>query len=456
MNKRLIPFVVFASAVVGAQGSAHATGRTVIMPCQSNAPNVKQANTNVNHVYADSCASQPPGATNGSLILQDTTITPTGDTIPGILTDPTSKIDSIILDDKSSIIGDPDGTPAIVNRGEINEIDINGKVTGDGDGVITNETGGHIHKIIDEGEIHSNTPGDADIKNNGHIDEFDNAQGGGDRPAVILEGNTPDTYNEIITPNGHGEIIIHPDHPNETMTYGITDNSGDPGNAKPGTEKNVITVDTTHGDVIIHDKGTFGARGEDQLTCSTSGATETCDVKISGLYTDFIGFNNPNVPNTYAVVASNRNAVEGLMHQRYAVLNSVMQYDCKKFDAHGFCISFQARSTGFGTQATGAGVLNASYRVTDQVRIGAYLDYQVAAGNPYSTTAITGGVQAGYDNPTFGGYVGYSGGGYGSRPGYTGLQLKVSGGYNPGKVSVTRGLLYATEPATGTAGLCIW
>lgn len=82
MNKRLIPFVVFASAVVGAQGSAHATGRTVIMPCQSNAPNVKQANTNVNHVYADSCASQPPGATNGSLILQDTTITPTGDTIP--------------------------------------------------------------------------------------------------------------------------------------------------------------------------------------------------------------------------------------------------------------------------------------------------------------------------------------------------------------------------------------
>ena len=107
-----------------------------------------------------------------------------------------------------------------------------------------------------------------------------------------------------------------------------------------------------------------------------------------------------------------------------------------------------ARATGFGTQSTGAGALNAAYRFADRFRVGAYLDYQAFQGNPFGVNLGAGGVQQGYNNPTFGGYVGFS-----ERPDETGVQAKASGGYNPGSVNITRAILAGTEPGFGTAGL---
>jgi fibronectin-binding autotransporter adhesin len=156
----------------------------------------------------------------------------------------------------------------------------------------------------------------------------------------------------------------------------------------------------------------------------------------------------------------------GVLHQRYALLNAVVEYDCNKFDKHNFCISAQARATGFGTQATGAGVLNIAYRPIPQVHIGAFIDYQAAAGNPavngtpIAVTLASGGVQYGYDNPTFGGYAGFSQSGYSGNLVNTGLQIMVSGAYNPGKVSVSRALIMNpylpfvdSQPGTGNASL---
>ena len=157
----------------------------------------------------------------------------------------------------------------------------------------------------------------------------------------------------------------------------------------------------------------------------------------------------------------------GLLHQRYAMLNAVMEYDCNKFDKHNFCLSFQARATGFGAQSTGAGVFNIAYRPSDQMRVGAYLDYQVTSGNPVlntiygSGTYYSGSAVSGYDNPTFGGYVGFSQSGYSGRILNTGAQASISGGYNPGKVSVTRALtmdqydasFVDSQPGSGTASL---
>jgi hypothetical protein len=155
------------------------------------------------------------------------------------------------------------------------------------------------------------------------------------------------------------------------------------------------------------------------------------------------------------------------LHQRYAVLNAVMEYDCNRFDKYNFCISAQARSTGFGTQATGAGVFNIAYRPNAETRMGAYLDYQAAAGNPTTYgpstagTIYTGGVNYGYDNATFGGYLGYSQSGYSGRIINTGVQAFVSGGYNPGKIQTTRALTLDSygadfadsQPGSGSATL---
>jgi hypothetical protein len=163
-------------------------------------------------------------------------------------------------------------------------------------------------------------------------------------------------------------------------------------------------------------------------------------------------------------------AIEGpttnALHQRYAVLNAVMSYDCNRFDKYNFCISAQARATGFGSQATGAGVFNIAYRPTSQTRIGAFLDYQVTGGTPsvdglpVASTLSSGSVKYGYNNPTFGGYLGFSQSGYSGNPINTGVQAFVSGGYNPGKLSITRAMIVDSnlpfvdaQPGSGSASL---
>ena len=169
---------------------------------------------------------------------------------------------------------------------------------------------------------------------------------------------------------------------------------------------------------------------------------------------------------TLATVSAVQAPTLGVLHQRYAVLNAVTEYDCNRFDKYNFCISAQARATGFGTQATGAGVFNIAYRPLPQIHIGAFIDYQAAAGNPASSgspiavTLNNGGVQYGYDNPTFGGYAGFSQSGYSGNLINTGLQVMVSGAYNPGKVSVTRALIMNpylpfvdAQPGSGNASL---
>ena len=170
---------------------------------------------------------------------------------------------------------------------------------------------------------------------------------------------------------------------------------------------------------------------------------------------------------TLASISAVQGPTLNALHQRYAVLNAVMEYDCNRFDKYNVCISAQARSTGFGTQATGAGVFNIAYRPTEQTRIGAYIDYQVAAGNPTTNgtsaagAVTTGSVNYGYDNATFGGYLGFSQSGYSGRIINTGVQAFVSGGYNPGKIQTTRALIMDpnhfdfvdSQPGSGSASL---
>lgn len=156
----------------------------------------------------------------------------------------------------------------------------------------------------------------------------------------------------------------------------------------------------------------------------------------------------------------------GVLHQRYAVLNAVSEYDCNKFDKYNVCISFQVRATGFGTQATGAGVFNIAYRPTPQTHVGIFIDYQAAAGNPSAVnssqiaTMATGNVQYGYNNPTFGGYAGFSQSGYNGNLINNGVQVFVSGAYNPGKVAISRPLVMNpylpfvdSQPGSGNASL---
>lgn len=278
------------------------------------------------------------------------------------------------------------------------------------------------------------------IDNTGSISVLNNGQGAGiSGQALTYRGLLPTSYNTIINGNAYGQLAAT--NASGAMTFGISPLSQ---NVSPRTYSNVLSGVTPSN--LSNQTGTYQARG--QFTLTQQGNSGIWDLTLTGAWNQFIGFDNPNTTNTYLALDSNRQAVEGILHQRYAVLNAVMQYDCHRFDKYGVCVQFMARASGFGSQATGAGVINAAYRFAEKFRVGAYLDYQVAQGHPSGLNLGTGGVQQGYNNPTFGGYVGYS-----ENLDGTGIQARVSGGYNPGSVSVARGILVGTEPGFGTAGL---
>lgn len=156
----------------------------------------------------------------------------------------------------------------------------------------------------------------------------------------------------------------------------------------------------------------------------------------------------PNAVTTYQSLQTADNQTRVAMQQRYAVMTTVLDYDCAKFDKYGICLSFEARGVGFGAMNTGAGVIKASYRLMDKVHAGVFLDYQAGGADPSLPSITNGSVQFGYDNATFGGFVGYN-----TLMGHTGFEARVTGAYNPGKVNIQRALLVANEAGGGLAGL---
>jgi hypothetical protein len=162
---------------------------------------------------------------------------------------------------------------------------------------------------------------------------------------------------------------------------------------------------------------------------------------------------------TLRTLLPGRAAVLGLMHQRFALLNAAMDYDCAQFDKYGVCLSIQARATGFGAQSTGAGAFNIALRLAEKFRIGAFIDYQVNVNSRAIGGYAFDSVEAQDNRPTFGGYAGYSETGYTGQALEKGLQLVVSGGLNFGKVAVARAMTtdamgyLDAQPGSGRANL---
>lgn len=301
--------------------------------------------------------------------------------------------------------------------------------------VIKND--GYIVQIYNLGQMNTGVDAaSASIKNNGTIQTFANSQMfGSGYSKVVYSGNLPIFYQIAITDGTYGQTQFVNSN-NTVTTFGVYEGS----HPKAKTEyKNVVTglTATNFGQsaTTTSFKGKF--KGQTWTLTLAPGTNDVWNLSFS---LDWI--------NTYLTMQSNRDAVRGALQQRYAVISTVLDYDCKDFDKYGICLSFQSRSTGFGSQSTGAGVLTASYRVADKFRVGAFLDYQVWQNNPSGAYYGTGGLKSGYDNATFGGFAGYA-----DHNDGTGLKVRVSGAYNPGTVIITRALLDNTEAGSGAAGL---
>jgi len=151
----------------------------------------------------------------------------------------------------------------------------------------------------------------------------------------------------------------------------------------------------------------------------------------------------PSSTNTSTVLTDNYRRFRSLLSHRSSVMAAMADYDCSSFDDKGYCLSFRARCTGMDVQNEGGGVLTAAYRVTENIRVGSFIDYRM------SDTGLTS-IKVSSDLPTFGAFLGYA-----QNSDGTGFQSKLIAAAQNGSATVTReaSTSLSTEPGSGKSSL---
>ena len=150
----------------------------------------------------------------------------------------------------------------------------------------------------------------------------------------------------------------------------------------------------------------------------------------------------PDVSATTAALRSNAVDINDVLSRRMNNLALLTNYDCTSFSAAGICVSVQLRYSNFDAMNEGAGVLTAAYRLTDQTRVGSFIDYRAREQEPT-------GLRFSSELPIFGAFLAFSQ----HRDG-TGWQGKILGAVQRGNVTITRDSSVAnTEPGSGKSDL---
>ena len=151
----------------------------------------------------------------------------------------------------------------------------------------------------------------------------------------------------------------------------------------------------------------------------------------------------PDAANTLLALQANSAAVRSVLAQRAAATTFALDYDCSVFDEHGVCVSVGARNTQMGNNYsdTGetAGLLAAAYRVTQELRIGGFIDQNLVSNSPV-------GVDPKNTQPMLGAFAVYQ-----ANADFSGLTIRAALAYQEGDLRITRPDLTDTEAGNGRA-----
>jgi hypothetical protein len=149
----------------------------------------------------------------------------------------------------------------------------------------------------------------------------------------------------------------------------------------------------------------------------------------------------PDAANTRLALQSNAYAVRSVLSQRAAATTFALDYDCSVFDQHGLCVSVGFRNSQIGRNYSDsgetAGILTAAYRVTQQLRIGGFIDQNLVAQSPV-------GIDPKNTQPMLGAFAVYQ-----ENPNFAGLTIRAALAYQEGDLRITRPEIADTEPGTG-------
>jgi hypothetical protein len=272
-----------------------------------------------------------------------------------------------------------------------------------------------------------------DVTNNangGSINRFHNAQGGA--TPLRVGGTLPANYYVIIRgANDFGRLrgVTGVTAPAGGMRFGVSTYS-------------TSLVAGTYTAVLLD----IAANLLDPTTLSgTAGGLpwQLVDPDSDNSWDLILGSPGPGAANTRIALENNSRAVRSVLAQRAAATTYALDYDCSVFDEHGFCVSVGARNSQMGNNYSDsgetAGLLTAAYRVTQELRLGGFIDQNLVTQSPT-------GVDPKNTQPMLGAFAVYQ-----ENPNFSGLMIRAALAYQEGDLRITRPQLDNTEPGTGGA-----
>ena len=160
----------------------------------------------------------------------------------------------------------------------------------------------------------------------------------------------------------------------------------------------------------------------------------------------YLTFYNFNLADTQQSLANTSNALKNTFALQNSTLANSFSYDCTEFGPTGICISAGGRYTAVQAAANGinntSSLLIGAYKVTPQVRIGAYLDQNLSISNAGGSVSLSNGA------PLFGLF-----GAWNENSDGTGTEVKVTAAYGQKNATITRQAIGTSEVGVGSSTL---
>ena len=157
----------------------------------------------------------------------------------------------------------------------------------------------------------------------------------------------------------------------------------------------------------------------------------------------FSFISGPNSEDTMTSMRLSADRLKSAFNIQSAALINGLTYDCQVFDKNNICLStggrYSVNSGDYGS--TASALLIGSYRLNENVRIGAWVDQNLS-------TKTGAGINLGNSKPLFGVFGAWS-----ENPTGEGYEVKVSAGYGTKDLTVTRDVIGTAEAGVGNSKL---
>lgn len=255
------------------------------------------------------------------------------------------------------------------------------------------------------------------VNGTGSVTTLVNAQGGS--TPLTYSGALPTNYNLVIRSlSSFGRLAVT--SPSGSMTFGVDASSA-------LTAKHYRDVLTGVSASAITNEETQFSLGGFALRLQAGSAEDSWDLLA---WVEETATEPGTARRTLLGLQSSSGGVLNVLRQRAAATTYALDYDCSVFDQHGLCTSVGLRNSQMGSNYADsgetAGVLTAAYRVTQQLRIGGFIEQGLVTQSPV-------GVDPKNTQPMLGAFAIFQ-----ENANSAGLTIRAALAYQEGDLRITR------------------